>query len=90
MGPAPVIEHVFAQHGKRQRGVHGVAEGVEDGRDFLVDARIMPPDIGHGQGDEFGECSGAIDADALCVRRKDDACRPGSCGSGRRPRGLRR
>ena len=28
----------------------------------------MPPEIGHGQRDEFGECAGAVHADALRVR----------------------
>jgi hypothetical protein len=29
--------------------MHGVAEGIEDGRHFLVDLGIVPPDVGHGQ-----------------------------------------
>ena len=31
-------EDVFAEHGEGQRGVDGVAEGIEDGGDFAVDA----------------------------------------------------
>ena len=42
-----------------------VAERIEDGRDFLVDSGMVPPDVGHGQGDVFGKCTGAVDADAL-------------------------
>jgi len=60
-------QHVFAEHGERKRGVDCVAKWVEDCGDFLIDAGMMTPDIGHGQRDVFGESSGAIDAYALRV-----------------------
>src|SRR5271155_5121439 len=50
--------------------MHRVAKGIEDGCDFLVDAGIMPPDIGHRQRDEFSEGSGAVDANARGVGAK--------------------
>ena len=58
-------EHVFAEDRKRKRGVDGVAEGVEDRGDFKIDAGMMAPDVGHGQRDEFGKGTRAIDAYAL-------------------------
>ena len=57
-------QHIFAEHGKRERRVHGVAEGIEDGGDFLIDMRLVPPDVAHRQHDIFGEGAGAVDADA--------------------------
>ena len=83
-------QHVLAQHRERQRGVDGVAEGVEDGGHVEVDAVVVTPDVGHRQRDVLGEGAGAIHADALGVARRGGGGRPGSCGSGRRPRGLRR
>ena len=67
-GPGAGDQHIFAEHRERQRGVHGVAEGIEDGGDILVDAVVMPPDVGHGQRDVFGKSAGAIHADALRFR----------------------
>ena len=57
-------EDVFAEDGEGERGVDGVAEGIEDGGDFERDAGGVPPDVGHGQDDELGEGAVAIDADA--------------------------
>ncbi len=48
-------EYIFAQHRERKRRVHSVAEGIEDGRHLAVDAMVVPPDIGHGQRDQFGK-----------------------------------
>ncbi len=50
--------------------MHGIAEGIENRRDFAVDSGIVPPDVAHGQRNVFGECSGAIHADALRMRAK--------------------
>ena len=61
-------QHVLAQHRKRKRRVHGVAEGIENGGDIEVDAVMMPPDVGHGQRDVFGERAGPVHAHALRVR----------------------
>ena len=40
-----------------------IAERIEDSRDLLIDARVMPPYIGHRQRDEFSESARAIDPD---------------------------
>ena len=61
-------QHVLAEHRERERGVHRVAERVEDRRDVLVDARPVVPDVGHRQGDQLGERARAVHADALGVR----------------------
>ena len=42
-------EDVFAEDREGERGVNGVAEGVEDGGDFERDAGRVLPDVGHGQ-----------------------------------------
>src|SRR4029079_7215857 len=51
----PRHEHVLAEDGERQRGVHGVAERVEDRGDLVGDARPVVPDVGHGERDVLGE-----------------------------------
>ncbi len=61
-------EHILTQHGEGKRRVDGVAEGVEDGGDVERHVLVMPPDIGHGQGDVLGECARAVHADTLRVR----------------------
>src|ERR1039458_8708508 len=43
----------------------GVAEWVEDGRDFLVNAGIVAPDVSHGKGDQLCKGAWAIDPDAV-------------------------
>ena len=43
--------------------MNGIAEGIEYGRHFLVDAGIVPPDIGHGQRDEGRKHSRPVDAE---------------------------
>ena len=58
-------EHIFTEHGKRERRVYGVAEGIEDRRNFLVDIRIVTPDVGHGQCNQFGESPWPVDAHAF-------------------------
>ncbi len=40
-------EDVFAEDGKGERGVNGIAEGIEDGGDLVVDAWCVLPDVGH-------------------------------------------
>ena len=61
-------QHVLAQHGEGERGVHGVAEGIEDGGDVEIDALVVAPDVGHRQRDVFGERARAVHADAHGVR----------------------
>ena len=46
--------------------MNGVAKRIKNGGDFLVDSRIVSPDIGHGQGNELSEGAGTIDSDAFC------------------------
>src|SRR5438094_4056167 len=41
-------------------------------RHITIDRRIMMPNIGHGQGDVFGESAGAIHADAFGVFRSEE------------------
>ena len=83
-------QHILAQHRKRERRVHRVAERIENRRDIEIDCRR----------DAARYWSSA----ARCIRRTrpggsrrrpwcartGGAARRGSCGSGRRPRGLRR
>ena len=42
-------EHVLAEHGERERRVHGVPERVEDRRHLLVDPGPVVPDVRHRQ-----------------------------------------
>ena len=88
--PGAGDQHVFAQHGERERRVDGVAERVEDRLHVAGDARVVVPDVGHRQRQVLGERPGAVDADALGVPCRGAGGRPGSCGSGRRRRALRR
>ena len=60
-------QHVLAQHGERQRRVHGVAERIEDRGHVAVDGRVVQPHVGHRQRQVLGERARAIDADALRV-----------------------
>ena len=57
-------EDVFAEDGEGERGVDGVAEGIEDGGDVSRDVGGVTPDVGHGKDDVFGEGPGAVDADS--------------------------
>ena len=57
-------QHVLAQHGETQRRVCGIAKRVEDGGDIKVDARLVHPHVGLGQGDVLRERAGPRDADA--------------------------
>ena len=68
-------QDVLAQHGERERRVHGVAVGIEDRGDVQVDAGRVLPDVRHGQRDELGERPRAVDADALRVRAQVAAAR---------------
>ena len=66
-GPGAGDEHVLAQHLEAERGVHGVAEGVEDGGHLLVDAGPVVPHVRHRQGDVLGEGPVTADAEADAV-----------------------
>jgi hypothetical protein len=56
-------EDIFAEDGKGQGGVDGVAEGIEDSGDLAGDAGSMLPDVGHGEDDVLGEGTVAVDSD---------------------------
>ena len=60
-------QHVLAQHREAERGVHRVAEGVEDGGHVEIDSFVMTPDIGHRQRNVLGESPRAVDADPHAV-----------------------
>ena len=49
MGPAPVIRTSSPIRSKRQGGVDGVAEGVEDRADLVVDGVGQGDDVEGGQ-----------------------------------------
>jgi hypothetical protein len=55
--------------------MNGITEGIEDCSHLLIDLRVVPPDIRHGQRDEFSEGARAVDANALRV----GAEMPSSC-----------
>ena len=60
-------EDVFSQQVPLQRGMHGIAQRVEQGGHIQVDPRSVLPHIGHGQGNVFGEGAGAVHADPTRV-----------------------
>jgi hypothetical protein len=68
MGTRAGDEYVFAQHRKGKSGMHRVAEGIEDRGHFLIDLRVMPPNVGHGQRNEFSKGSRSIHAHAQRMR----------------------
>jgi hypothetical protein len=57
-------QDIFAEHGKRERGVDGVAEGVEDRGDLVRHAVAVDPDVRHREDNVFGERAVAVDADS--------------------------
>ena len=63
-------QHILTQHREGQGSVNGVAERIENGRDILIDGRVMTPDVGHGQRDVFRESASPVDAYAFSVRAK--------------------
>jgi hypothetical protein len=68
-------EDIFPEDREGEGGVYGVAEGIEDGGDLVRDAGTVLPDVGHGQNDELGEGTGAIDAYAEGVGAEMTAAR---------------
>ncbi len=46
-------------------GVHGVAEGIEDGGNVVGDVGVDGPDVFFGDGDEFGEAAFGVDAENI-------------------------
>ena len=61
-------QHVFADQIELQRAVCGVAEGVEEGRQFAGDGVRDWPEVGCRYDHVLGEGAVAVDADALGVR----------------------
>jgi len=69
-GAGPGDEDVFPKKGEGEGGVGGISVGVKDGGDVERDAGGVLPDVGGGEGDEFGKGSGGGDADACGVSTK--------------------
>ena len=61
-------EHVLRHHRELSRGVHRVAERVEDRRDVKVDLRQVGPQVPGGHDDVLGERAIALHADPDRVR----------------------
>ncbi len=61
-------QDILAQHRERQRGMDGVAEGIENRGDIQIDSRLVPPQISDGHGDVIGKSAGAIHAHAQDMR----------------------
>src|SRR6266851_3982838 len=59
-GAGPGDEDIFTKDGEGQRGVDGVAEGIEDSCDLVRDAWAMLPDVRHWKDDVLGECAVAV------------------------------
>src|SRR6185437_10202878 len=53
--------------------MNGVAEGVENCRDFKWNVVTVLPDVAHWEHDVFRECPCSIHANALCVGAKMSA-----------------
>ena len=68
-------EHVLGHEAKLRGRVHGVAEGVEDGRDVEVDLRQVRPEVSGRHDDELGERAVALDADPDGVRAQSSPAR---------------
>jgi hypothetical protein len=47
--------------------VHRIPKGVKDGGNVLVDRSVMPPDVGHGEGQILGVGAGPIHAYAFRI-----------------------
>ena len=60
---------------KRKRSMYGIAERIKNSGHFAVDLRIMPPNVAHGQRDEFGKSARPVYANALGMRAKMTAAR---------------
>ena len=88
--PGAGDQHVFAQHGEVQRRVHRVAEGIEN--------RLRCRGRWPGRGPRrWSSAAPGIRRRPRADSRRSPWCpcrggggRPGSCGSGRRPRAPRR
>ncbi|SPF34488.1 hypothetical protein SBA4_150005 [Candidatus Sulfopaludibacter sp. SbA4] len=61
--PGAGDQHVLAQHRKGKRGVHGVAERVENGGHVQRNRFVVMPHVGHRQRDVFGERTRPVDPD---------------------------
>src|SRR5207248_4007725 len=61
---------VLADEIEGKRGMHGVSQRIEAGKNIERNRRIGMPCIGRRNSDEFGPGTGTINSDALCVRAK--------------------
>ena len=68
-------QHVFTQHGERERGVDRVAERIENAGDLEIHMRRVHPEIAHGHRDALGEGAGTIHAYAAGVSTQVTAAR---------------
>ena len=68
-------QHVFAENFKRERGVNGVTERIENRGDFEVDLRVVLPNIRHRNSHIFGKTAVRIHADTERIR----AFKPATC-----------
>jgi hypothetical protein len=57
-------QHVLADQVKAERGVDGVAQGIEDGPDLVVDGVRQGDGVEGRKAQVFGEGAGLVDADA--------------------------
>ena len=55
--------------------MHSVTKGIENGSDFAIDLRIVPPDIAHRKGNIFGKSSRPVYAYALRICAQMPAAR---------------
>ena len=62
-GAGPGDEHVLAHEVEGERGVHGVAVGVEDGRDVVGHVVGDLVDVDRGDGEQLGEGARAVHPD---------------------------
>ena len=82
--PGTGDQDVFAYEVKGERGVGGVAQGIEDRSDLVADVVGEWEDIRRRQDDEFGERPGPGHPQPPSGCGRSACCQRGSFGSGRR------
>ena len=68
MGPAPVISTSSPSTGNESAVCTALPKGSKMAATSWSTLRMVAPDVGHRQRDEFGESAGTIHADALVLR----------------------
>ena len=71
--PGAGDQHVLADEIEGERGMHGVAERIEDGAELVVDVVGQRHDVEGGHAHIFGEGAGDVDADAAGLRVEVEA-----------------